>query len=78
MIELTVKGLNEMSLEELTQLDGGGFFEDAWNGVCKGVTSITAGAVAGAKVGAVTCTPVGIIAGAVTGILVETAWDYIF
>ncbi|WP_313130605.1 Blp family class II bacteriocin [Anaerocolumna sp.] len=69
-------GFCMLSQQEMDLVDGGGFFEDAWNGACKAVTAAASGAVVGAKVGAVTSNPVGILAGAAVGGVVNVAWDY--
>lgn len=70
------EGFCELTLEEMMEIEGGGFFAKAWNNVCKTITISATGVTVGAKVGAATSGPVGFVAGAIAGGIVETVWDY--
>lgn len=71
---ITSQGFCVISAEEMFSITGGSVAE-LWNEVCKAVTVGLSGAIAGAKVGALTCTPVGVVAGIVVGAVVAYAWD---
>ncbi len=73
-----IKGFCEMSQDEIFMVEGGDILAETWNEVCKGLTQMSAGAIAGAKVGAATCTPAGIVTGVVVGAVVGVVWDNIF